>query len=109
MSFFDRLFNRTPEPPVRRALDVLTGQPVPYVLPPQQWLQGYLTHAGLAITAIGAIGRCFGWNLPTEDVQGIVTWLEAHWNDLAQVVGLCAAAYGRMRIEWRSHQSTLTQ
>jgi hypothetical protein len=31
----------------------------------------------------------------------MVTWVQAHWDDLMQFAGLATAAYGRLRINWR--------
>lgn len=100
MSLFARLFRRK-SPEVRRALDPITGEPIPYAFPPRQRLEGNLTYIGLCITAAGAVAKLFGWDLPTEQAHGIVGWLSANWDDIAQLVGLLTSAYGRLRVNWR--------
>jgi hypothetical protein len=86
-------------PTVKRALDPDTGKPIPY--PRKQWLQGKLTPVCLALTAIGSLGKIAGLDLPVEQVQGILTWVAAHWDELAQVVGLFGSAYAQLRRNWR--------
>ena len=66
-----------------------------------QFLQGKLTYLGILLTALGALGNLFGFTVPTDEVKGIVTWLQANWDSLSELVGLIMAAYGRLRINWR--------
>lgn len=68
---------------------------------PKQTLQGKLTYIGVLISTAGAIGNLFGWEIPADEVKGMITWTQAHWDDLAQFAGLLTAAYGRLRINWR--------
>ena len=68
---------------------------------PKQSLQGKLTYAGIAISAVGALGRIFGLHLPTAEAQGMVDLMAANWDTIAQFGGLATAAYGRLRINWR--------
>jgi len=81
---------------VRRALDPETNQPIPYN--GKVWLQGKMTYLGLVLVAVGAVGKLFGYDLPTTEAQGILDWSLAHWDDVAQLVGLLTSAYGRFRI-----------
>lgn len=90
---------------VRRALDVETGKPIP-VVHDRQWLQGKLTYLSLVLSALGAVGKLFGWELPTNEAQDMLTWLGANWDDLAQFLGLAGAAYGKLRAEKRRHSAT---
>lgn len=66
-----------------------------------QTLQGKLTYIGIVISVAGALGRLFGLHLPTEEVQGMLSWIAANWDALAEFGGLATAAYGRLRINWR--------
>ena len=68
---------------------------------PKQFLQGKLTYLGILLTALGALGNLFGFDVPTNEVKGIVGWFQANWNTLMELVGLVMAAYGRLRINWR--------
>jgi hypothetical protein len=91
---------------VRRALDPETGEPIPLswetrAREGKQFLQGKMTFIGLALTAAGAIGRLFGWELPADEVNSFLTWLLASWDGLAQGVGILLTAWGRARINWR--------
>ena len=61
---------------------------------PKQTLQGKLTYIGVLISAAGAVGNLFGWEIPADEVKGMITWTQAHWDDLAQFAGLITAAYG---------------
>ena len=60
-------------------------------------LPGKLTYVGLAISLAGMLGRRFGITLPTEEINGITTFLAANWDSFAQLGGLITAAYGRYR------------
>ena len=84
-------------PETRRALDPETGAP----LPRKQFLEGRLTYISLAITGAGALARLFGWVLPAEEINGILSWVAAHYDELLSVAGLLGAAWGRLRINWR--------
>jgi hypothetical protein len=68
---------------------------------PKQFLQGKLTYFGILLTALGALGHLFGFNVPTEEVKGIIGWFQANWNSIMELVGLVMAAYGRLRLNWR--------
>lgn len=92
---------------VRRALDPDTGLPIP-MKRDRQWLQGKLTYLSLVVSALGAVGKLFGWELPTNEAQDMLTWLGANWDDLAQFVGLAGAAYGKLRAEKR-RRAEITQ
>lgn len=67
----------------------------------KQFLQGKLTYLGILLTALGALGNLFGFTVPTDEVKGIVSWLQANWDQIMELVGLVVAAYGRLRINWR--------
>lgn len=84
--------------PVRRAHDSTTNQPIPMN---SQTLQGKLTYLGILISALGAAGNLLGWTIPTDEVKGMISWVQANWDDIAQFAGLVTAAYGRLRINWR--------
>lgn len=84
--------------PVRRALNPQTNQPIPMN---SQTLQGKLTYVGIVLSAVGALGNLFGWSIPADEVKGMISWVQAHWDDLSQFAGLVTAAYGRLRINWR--------
>lgn len=84
--------------PVRRAHEPTTNHPMSMN---SQTLQGKLTYIGILLSAAGAAGKLFGWEIPTEEVKGMISWAQANWDDLAQFVGLATAAYGRLRINWR--------
>lgn len=84
---------------VRRALDVDSGKPIP--VSKKQILEGKMTFIGLALTAAGAIGKMFGFDLPTTEVQTWLDWLLSNWDSLANGIGLLIAAYGRLRMNWR--------
>ena len=66
-----------------------------------QFLQGKLTFLGIALSGLGAIGSLFGFTVPTDEVKGIIGWLQSSWDSLMEFVGLFVAAYGRLRINWR--------
>lgn len=83
----------------RRAEDPATGEPIP--TSKKHVLEGKLTYIGLGLTAAGAIGKMFGFDLPTEEVRGFFDWLLANWDSLANGLGILMAAYGRLRINWR--------
>lgn len=68
---------------------------------PKQFLQGKLTYLGILLTALGALGNLFGFDVPTNEVKGIVGWFQANWNTVMELVGLVVAAYGRLRLNWR--------
>lgn len=91
------LFRRR-EPTVRRALDPETGLPFPMKT---QTLQGKLTYLGILLSGVGALGNLFGWEIPADEVKGMLSWTQAHWDDLSQFLGLATAAYGRLRLNWR--------
>ena len=67
----------------------------------KQFLQGKLTYLGILLTALGALGNLFGFAVPTDEVKGIVSWLQTNWDQIMELVGLVVAAYGRLRINWR--------
>ena len=67
----------------------------------KQFLQGKLTYIGIALSGLGAIGSLFGFSVPTDEVKGIIGWLQSHWDSLMEFAGLVVAAYGRIRINWR--------
>lgn len=85
-------------PQVRRALDPETDLPIPMKT---QTLQGKLTYLGILLSGVGALGNLFGWDIPADEVKSMLSWTQAHWDDLAQFAGLAAAAYGRLRLNWR--------
>ena len=60
---------------MRRALDPDTGLPIP--MKPQT-LQGKLTYLGILISGVGALGNLFGWELPADEVKGMISWTQAH-------------------------------
>lgn len=93
----NQLPTRRQQPETRRALDPETGAP----LPRKQFLEGKLTYISLAITGAGAMARLFGWVLPAEEINGILSWIAAHYDELLSVIGLFGAAWGRLRINWR--------
>ena len=97
-SLEDLLLRRRRHRP-KRALDPETNLPIP--MNKTQSLQGRLTYVGIQISSIGALGNVLGWHVPTDEVRGMVTWVQAHWDDLMQFAGLATAAYGRLRINWR--------
>lgn len=67
----------------------------------KQFLQGKLTYLGILLTALGALGNLFGFDVPTNEVKGIVGWFQANGNTVMELVGLVVAAYGRLRLNWR--------
>lgn len=69
--------------------------------PDQQVLQGKLTYLGLIVTISGFLGNLFGAKFPKEEVDGILTWVGANWDSLAQFGGLVTAAWGRFRMNLR--------
>ena len=85
-----------------RAIDPDTGKPFPM---PKQSLKGKLTYIGLIVSASGAVGKLFGWEIPVDEVQGMLGWLAVNWDTLAQFIGLATAAYGRARLNWRNKVS----
>jgi len=105
-----------PIPPIRRVLDQHTGVEVPgsnlvvkgnsalavkVSLPDRQVMQGWMTRISTILAVVGTLGKAFGWNLPTEEINGILTWLLANWDSLMQVTGLVGAVYGQLRQLWR--------
>ena len=71
----------------------------------KQFLQGKLTYLGIAISGLGALGSLFGFSIPTDEVKGIIGWIQANWDSVMEFVGLVVAAYGRIRINWRKEKA----
>jgi hypothetical protein len=97
----DRLRGK-PAPEIRRALDPETGAPVPTTAYTKQWAQGKMTFAGLLLTAIGAVGQMAGVETGSAEAQSLLTEIVRQWDDLATIVGLAVAFYGRLRLNWRA-------
>jgi hypothetical protein len=71
----------------------------------KQFLQGKLTYIGIVISGLGALGSLFGFSVPTDEVKGIISWVQSHWDSIAEFIGLVVAAYGRIRINWRKDKA----
>jgi hypothetical protein len=67
----------------------------------RQWLEGRLTFIGLIIAGIGSFAKAAGYDAPVDEAEGLLSWTLANWDDLAQLVGLLSAFYGRLRMNWR--------
>ena len=71
----------------------------------KQFLQGKLTYFGIVISGLGALGSLFGFTIPSDEVKGIVGWLQTNWDQVMEFAGLIVAAYGRLRINWRKDKA----
>lgn len=56
-----------------------------------------MTIWGAAITLASVIGRMFGYEVPTEEINGAVTWLGSHWNEIGEFIGIVTTVIGRFR------------
>lgn len=69
---------------------------------PKQVMQGWLTYAGIAITALTGVFQLFGKAFPAEEATALVELANSIYPQLVQGFGLIVALYGRLRREWRS-------
>lgn len=65
-------------------------------------LPGKLTYIGLAVSLAGMLGSRFGFVIPEKEINGIVSFVAANWDIVAQFGGLLTAAYGRLRVNWQT-------
>lgn len=86
------------EEEVRRALDPETGEPIPQK---KQFLQGKLTAICLLISGLGAAASLFGWSLPANEINSVLTWVQANYDSLMFLAGQLGAAWGQLRRNWR--------
>lgn len=83
---------------IRRALDPVTGEEIPRK---RQFLQGKLTAVCLAISVAGALADIMGWTLPSTEINSVLTWIAANYDQLMFLAGQIGAAYGQLRRNWR--------
>jgi hypothetical protein len=97
----------TSQIPAQSASEILPPAiPAPVPATPPQWFQGYLTYSGLILSLIGFVSAKLGLHLSSDQVNGVITWAAANWDQIAGIAGLIVAACGRYRAElrhWREH------
>ena len=52
---------------------------------------------GLIIALVGIIANKFNVPVDKAELRGLLGFLEAHWEDILEVVGILLAAWGRFR------------
>lgn len=54
---------------------------------------------GAIIVLLGLVGNLLGFDVPKDEVQGIITQLGAIWPELVQLAGLIWAVVGRFKAD----------